>query len=98
MADVITLRVRGEGGAEFDMDLPAEGSPRREIFDEFVAKGWLVILEGEVPAPAAPAVEADVVIDGEPAPEPAPEDPEPTRKPRASKRAADIVADEDQEG
>ena len=75
MADVTTLRVRGEGGAEFDMDLPAEGSPRREIFDEFVAKGWIVILDGELSARAAPAAE-DV-----PAPKPA--------KKAAPKRSAD---------
>lgn len=42
---VTTLLVRGEGGHVFDMDLPAEGTPRREIFDGMVAKGWLTVIE-----------------------------------------------------
>lgn len=52
---VTTLLVRGEGGAEFHMDVPPAGSNRREIFDEHVRKGWLVVLEGEIPdVPATP--------------------------------------------
>lgn len=41
-----TLTVRGEGGAVFELDLPAPGSVRREIFDEQIAKGQLFVLSG----------------------------------------------------
>lgn len=48
-----TITVRGEGGAVFDMDVPAEGTVRREVFDDALAKGRLVILSGDVPAEGA---------------------------------------------
>ncbi len=54
--EVTTLTVKGEGGHVFEMDVPAAGTMRRETFDEFVAKGTLVILEGKVPE-AAPEPE-----------------------------------------
>ena len=47
--EVTTLTVKGEGGHVFEMDVPAEGTARREIFDEFVQKGTIVVLEGKVP-------------------------------------------------
>lgn len=62
-----TVRVRGEGGAESVVDVPPPGTHRREVFDEFVAKGILVVLDDptsadtpERPAPADP----DAVPDG----------------------------------
>lgn len=39
-----TVRVRGEGGWEFDMDVPSDPL-RRELFDDAVANGRLVILD-----------------------------------------------------
>lgn len=60
MGDVTTLTVRGEGGAVFDMDVPEAGTPRREVFDDMVRKGQLVILEGEIPN------EPNVEPDGDP--------------------------------
>jgi hypothetical protein len=47
---VTTLTVKGEGGDVFDMDVPAAGTVRREIFDDMVAKGRLEIVAGEIPA------------------------------------------------
>lgn len=50
MADeVVTITVRGEGGDIFDMDVPAEGTARREIFEHMVEKGTLTVLSGTVP-------------------------------------------------
>lgn len=40
-----TVTVRGEGGAVFDMDIPVEGTVRREAFDDAIAKGRLVVLD-----------------------------------------------------
>lgn len=44
-----TLTVRGEGGDVFEYDVPAEGTTRREIFEEQVRKGWLTVLADPVP-------------------------------------------------
>lgn len=40
-----TVRVRGTGGMEFDMDMPGEGTQRREIVDAQIASGQLVVVE-----------------------------------------------------
>lgn len=40
-----TIRVRGTGGLEFDMDMPAEGTQRREIVDAQLASGQLVVVD-----------------------------------------------------
>jgi hypothetical protein len=61
--DIVTLRVRGEGGAEFDMDVPPDGSPRREVFDEMVRKGLLVVLEGEIPGAGPDSEPVDALED-----------------------------------
>jgi hypothetical protein len=42
---------RGQGGAEFEIEPPREGSMARESFDAQVASGQLVLVE---PAPKAP--------------------------------------------
>ena len=39
-----TVFVRGQGGTIFERDVPAEGSLLREVFDEQLAKGELVIV------------------------------------------------------
>lgn len=53
MAD--TIRVRGEGGWEFDMDVPDDPT-KRELFDDAVANGRLTILSApEVDEPSDPA-------------------------------------------
>lgn len=59
-AEVVTVTVRGEGGNVFDMDVPAAGTSRREIFDHMCEKGTLTVLEGTVPEIADP--EADPVL------------------------------------
>lgn len=43
----------GAGGVEWDLDIPAEGTMRRERFDQQVAAGELV--EVKAPAKKAPA-------------------------------------------
>jgi hypothetical protein len=63
----LTVTVKGEGGAIFEMDIPPAGTFRRENFDEFLAKGWLTIIEGDYTPPvvveaiAAAVVEAGLV-------------------------------------
>lgn len=39
------VTVRGEGGAVFDMDVPAEGTVQRELLDDALAKGRLTLVE-----------------------------------------------------
>jgi hypothetical protein len=39
-----TVRVRGTGGAEFDVDVPPLGTIPRERFDEKLAAGELVVV------------------------------------------------------
>lgn len=47
------IRVRGAGGAEFDIDDPRESTdPRSEVYREQIAKGDLVVIE-DGPKPAA---------------------------------------------
>lgn len=50
--DPVTVRVRGEGGWEFDQDIPAEGTLARGVFDKQIAKGQLVVVSGDYPAGA----------------------------------------------
>jgi hypothetical protein len=50
-----TVWVRGEGGHVFEMDVPAEGTERREVYDDALAKGRLTI----VPAPGEPEPESE---------------------------------------
>lgn len=47
---------RGSGGSVFEINPPAEGTNRREIFDAQIASGDLVIVE-PAKKPAKPAVE-----------------------------------------
>ena len=59
-----TLRVRGEGGAEFDLDVPEDGTERRSIFDAQIASGFLTVLgapsaEQGGPAPTEPSPPTD---------------------------------------
>jgi hypothetical protein len=42
-----TVNVRGEGGYVFEMDVPAEGTAAREVYDDAIAKGRLTIVPGE---------------------------------------------------
>lgn len=64
------VMIRGAGGATFEVDLPAEGSMRREQFDAQLARGEITIVESEPkparktqqkpasePAPAAPTTD-----------------------------------------
>lgn len=44
LEDGATLVVRGEGGAVFPMDVPTTGTVKREIFDEHIRKGWLIVV------------------------------------------------------
>lgn len=37
--------VRGSGGAIFEMDVPAEGSNQRELYDQKIANGELAIVD-----------------------------------------------------
>lgn len=48
-----TLRVQGTGGAQFEVDVPAEGTSARERLDRDIESGALVVLKP--PAKAAPA-------------------------------------------
>lgn len=48
-ADVRTVKVRGEGGAEWDMDLPDPASIAGLRFRDMVELGLLVVIEGEIP-------------------------------------------------
>lgn len=66
-----TLRVRGEGGAEWDQDVPDEGTTQRELLDDLIAKGRVIVLHdpdaddepaGQDDAPPAPGP-ADGTID-----------------------------------
>lgn len=62
MAETVT--VRGEGGWEFEQDVPAEGTVQRELFDDAVAKGRLVILSEPEPSdPVDPSSVPDGTID-----------------------------------
>lgn len=55
-----TITVRGEGGHVFDMDVPADGTVRRKVFDRQVARGELRIVSGTVETDApAPVEEPD---------------------------------------
>lgn len=47
-----TVTVRGEGGHVFEMDVPADGTVKREVFDSHVKKGWLTILSEAIEAEA----------------------------------------------
>lgn len=57
-----TLTVKGDGGSIFDMDVPEEGTVRREVFDQAIAKGRLQVLSGDWPP------ESDDEPDGPPDP------------------------------
>jgi hypothetical protein len=65
-----TLRVRGEGGAEWDQDVPADGTTQRELLDDHIAKGRILVLEdpdgdepGEPPVEVLSAEELRVMLD-----------------------------------
>lgn len=58
-----TVLVRGEGGWEFEQDVPAEGTAQRELFDDAIAKGRLVIVS-EVDRMDSEASTADYPSDG----------------------------------
>lgn len=45
--ETITLHVRGSGGARFDVDVPAEGTHRRERLLEQLASGDLTALDDD---------------------------------------------------
>lgn len=49
----VTVRVRGGGGWELDMDVPAEGTPARELYEQKLANGDLVLVDQPKPRPAA---------------------------------------------
>lgn len=49
LEDGQTIRVRGEGGAEFDVDIPKAGGVQRELLDDALLKGRLSIVAGEAP-------------------------------------------------
>lgn len=83
----VTVFVRGEAGAVIEMDVPAEGSMARELFDSRVAKGELSILDT-----AAGTIERIVDGDGATTLRFVSSRTDTAVKPqRGSKRAADIV-------
>ena len=45
-----TVTVRGSGGAEFVVDIPAEGTPARARFDRDVAEGAVAVVQPVRPA------------------------------------------------
>jgi len=50
------LRVRGEGGSEFDIEVPADGTPQREILDQQIEKNQVMVIDdpdADYIAPAA---------------------------------------------
>ena len=53
----LTLKVQGEGGGVWDMDVPPAGSHAREHFDAKIASGQLLVLgdDEETMSPAAAA-------------------------------------------
>jgi hypothetical protein len=57
-----TILVKGEGGHQFAVDVPADGTNQREIFDDALAKGRLAII-------GACVVEQSTNKDGTPGPE-----------------------------
>ncbi len=72
-----TITVRGEGGAEYDLDVP-DGGVQRELFEDMVRKGRMFVLGADgSPLP----VDADGPVPGTdeydqaqaPEPEPTPE-------------------------
>lgn len=56
-----TITVQGEGGAVFDLDVPAAGTGPRELLDAQIADGRLLVLAETEPAPA---VDPGAVPDG----------------------------------
>jgi len=50
-----TVRVRGGGGWELDMDVPPEGTHARELYEQKLANGDLVLVDQAKPRPARPA-------------------------------------------
>lgn len=59
MSDIRTVTVQYEGGAISEVDVPAEGTPARELFDSFVANGTYVIIDGQVPESADEPTEVE---------------------------------------
>jgi len=63
-----TVRVRYEGGAETDIDVPEDGTLAREMFDDHVTTGRYVILDGAEAVSVEPPVDDDEPgTDGRPA-------------------------------
>lgn len=55
-----TIKVRGEGGTIQTLDVPPEGTHRRQHLDDFITRGWLTVVEGDyTPTSAQPATEPD---------------------------------------
>lgn len=48
---------RGAGGVEWDLDVPREGTAQRELFDQQLARGDLVPVDGEPVASPEPVDE-----------------------------------------
>ncbi len=69
-----TVVVRGSAGAIFTMDVPAAGH-LREMFDEKLASGALVIVDEPTGSPEAPSVSAEPPRRGRPPKVQAPADP-----------------------
>lgn len=51
-----TITVRGEGGACFPLDVPADGSTQRELLADHILKGRLTVVDG---VDSAPEVEGE---------------------------------------
>ncbi len=62
----VTLRVRGAGGVEFDLDVPEDGTEARRNFDAHVASGFLTVLDAPATdtGAAGPERDPDAVPDG----------------------------------
>lgn len=55
-----TVTVRYESGSEQAIDVPEAGTQARELFDDHVAKGRYVIIDGDVPGAVAPQIDTQV--------------------------------------
>lgn len=55
-----TITVEGEGGSVQDLDVPPEGTARREVLESLIASGALKVLGTDDPVEAEPEWPAEV--------------------------------------
>lgn len=61
--DLPTIRVRGGGGVEFDLDVHPVGTRRRELLDYDLSKRNLIVLEGAEHLEPEPEPEPETEVD-----------------------------------